>query len=467
MSTFRLNSLEGGFRRGSFSPPNIADLVAWYRADSLVSTAIDPGSLSPVVRYRADTGITLNGSKVSAWADSISGGTHNLTQVTGSKQPTFNASDAAYNNQPSVAFDSASFQWLTSATWASSIAAPFSIVVIGNDDGTAAIQQYTDAEVGGSETGIIYNNSGAYDWYSGTVRHSAVVASSSPKVIAANFGTSGSIWVNSNSTNATANSGTNALTGLTLGNSSSGDNELNGKMVELIVFNRALTQAEVNGIQAYATTRYGINTKINSWTDQATPHDSTHDVVQTVYSKMPTLTTDSSYNNQPTLSFVAASLQEIGSSTWSTLISNPFTIIAAYNSDGGSNQELVAFGYNAGVNEYELNATDGTGGTPSLYNGTFLQNAASPDANKHATVGIFGTSGAIYDNAKTVKASGSTGNAGMKDINLGSVSGAAGGGGNLNGKIAEVIIYSRALTQAEVNQVITYLGNRYGILISQ
>jgi len=67
----------------SFSPINISGCVLWLRAD---------------------LGVTLNTTTVSAWADQ-SGNGNNFSQGTANKQPTFTASDAAINSQPVLDFD--------------------------------------------------------------------------------------------------------------------------------------------------------------------------------------------------------------------------------------------------------------------------------------------------------------------------------------------------------------------------
>lgn len=74
-----------GARRGgaSFTPTSLSGCVLWLRAD---------------------LGVTLNGSTVSAWADQSGSGNH-VSQGTAANQPTFTANDAACGNKATVAFD--------------------------------------------------------------------------------------------------------------------------------------------------------------------------------------------------------------------------------------------------------------------------------------------------------------------------------------------------------------------------
>lgn len=67
----------------SWSPADIADAFAWYRADQ---------------------GVTLVGSDVSALAD-LSGNGRHLSEAT--NRPLFNASNANFNGQPTITFDGA------------------------------------------------------------------------------------------------------------------------------------------------------------------------------------------------------------------------------------------------------------------------------------------------------------------------------------------------------------------------
>ena len=59
--------------------------------------------------FRADLGITLNGSAVSAWADQTSNH-FDIAQATGANQPTFTASEPTLNNRPCLTFTGS--QWL-------------------------------------------------------------------------------------------------------------------------------------------------------------------------------------------------------------------------------------------------------------------------------------------------------------------------------------------------------------------
>jgi len=76
--------------RQPFSPSQLTTLFGWYRAD---------------------LGVTLNGSTVSAWADQSGLGNH-LGQTVGAQQPVFNVTDSEFNNLPSITFNNANSTYL-------------------------------------------------------------------------------------------------------------------------------------------------------------------------------------------------------------------------------------------------------------------------------------------------------------------------------------------------------------------
>ncbi len=105
-----------------------------------------------------------DGGAVSSWRNGGSVGTPNFTQGTGSKRPTYRASTAAYNNQPTVQGDgtddflACNFDDLTQ---------PFWIVLLGNYGNNTAIAKYL-CDAFSVQAGIIYNNSSTkYHTYSG------------------------------------------------------------------------------------------------------------------------------------------------------------------------------------------------------------------------------------------------------------------------------------------------------------
>jgi len=218
-----------------FSPRNISGLALWLRADKGVTIA---------------TG-------VSSWADQ-SGNGNTATQATGSAQPTRNASDASYNNQATLSFASAASQFLaTGAT--PSLSQPFSIVVVGNDSGAAAIQALADDK---AATLYFANNGSGHYYLSGGLNVTTnAAASNTPKVLIATInGASTTIRLSAATPDVTGNIGAATLTGVSIGCIGNGvSGFLNGKIAEVAVYSKALSVAEVAAINNYANKRYGIS----------------------------------------------------------------------------------------------------------------------------------------------------------------------------------------------------------------
>lgn len=223
-----------------FSPLSLANCAAWYRAD---------------------LGITI-GTGVSAWADQSGTGdaNKNLSQGTGSQQPTRNNSDAGYNNQPTLSFASASLQYLISGSWASPLSLPETVFVVGNTDGSVTNQAYSDGQ---GNSRLLYTNSGAARavMYAGATLSSGLGLTSSPLVICSIFNAgSSSIFVSAQTASASGSSGAGGTTRsfLLAGVAAGPTAYLNGKLAEIIVYSRALSSTERAQVFVYLGTRYGI-----------------------------------------------------------------------------------------------------------------------------------------------------------------------------------------------------------------
>ncbi len=228
-----------GVGGSTFTPPSLLGLVAWYRADK---------------------GITI-ATGVHTWADQSGTGdsNKNLIQATGSAQPTLNATDAAFNNQATLSFVSASSQYLQSATWASSLSQPATIFVVGSDDGSASIEVYVDGTGATQRMVIEKDNATQYQWYAGTAQNKTLTTGAKA-VLAGMFNNTTSFAYYSAKTPVLSNStfGTEPIIGLTVGAAYNGSNPLNGKIAEVIIYNSNLSATNINQVLAYVGTRYNI-----------------------------------------------------------------------------------------------------------------------------------------------------------------------------------------------------------------
>ncbi len=228
----------GGGAAAAFSPTSISGIAGWWRAD--LGRTIATG--------------------VSQWNDQSGSGdaNRNLVQATGSKQPTYNATDAAFNNQSTLSFASASSQQLDSAgNWSGALSQPYSIFLVGADGG-AGFQGWASNTA--SSVAINYGNGSAnMVIYAGSFLASTQGASSSPKMVGGVFnGGSSAIYENARTPRATGAAGATALAQLTLGANPGAGIYLNGKLAEGLVYAKALSAGEIDQLSTYFTSRYGI-----------------------------------------------------------------------------------------------------------------------------------------------------------------------------------------------------------------
>ena len=228
----------------SFSPANISGLSLWLKADA---------------------GVTTSGSNVTAWADQ-SGNGQNATAA-GSYRPTFVSTDAQFNNKPSILFDGVG----------NSFVIPSINFNINTNNSIFVAFRVSDGE-----TGTFLTQGGAGNYFIGITDNAlnisnsntagiiaAGLASDNTKniVSATNNNYSFTLYQNGSQVGDTTvynefiNDGTEMLIGGDTSTVNSGQADsywLNGKIAEIIVYNRAVTTPERQQVEAYLNTKYAI-----------------------------------------------------------------------------------------------------------------------------------------------------------------------------------------------------------------
>ena len=173
--------------------------------------------------------------------------------------------DAAYNHQATLSFASASTQNMSSGSWASPLALPETVYVVGNYDGTATDQRMTDDtasfdRVTGNGVSVV---TGFGTTSNGATLDIATATTASPNIYAGYFDTAANskIWVSTLTAAATGNAGTSAATrtGIVVGSSAGNAAFTNGKIAEVFVVAGAVSAATHALAMAYLGTRYGIS----------------------------------------------------------------------------------------------------------------------------------------------------------------------------------------------------------------
>lgn len=223
-------SRRGGGDSGFSSPAGLPGILHWYRADS---------------------GITI-ATGVSQWNDII--GSAHLLQGTLALQPSYNATDAAYNNQPTIQAASAG-PYLSVTATASTQA--FAVWVVG--EALTAGQVLASTGTGGTVP-IVYNVGGNFRSNAGTDLASGVAATAKHAILAVFNGASSFIGVDNWLTGGVSgNAGAGNGTAIGVLAYSSGTFPTAGKIAELIISAGVPSASSIRSMARYMGPRYGIS----------------------------------------------------------------------------------------------------------------------------------------------------------------------------------------------------------------
>ena len=220
---------------GSFIPTDISDLALWLDASD-------------------SSTITFNGSDASAWADK-SGNGKNCVQGTPSRQPTYNAT--GMNSKGTLIFDGSN---TTMENAGLSVTQPNTIIIVASQDVQGSNKKMFDAINASPQ--LIESGSVSDDiqMYAGSNVSSiaSIVTIGDPFVCSAVFnGGSSYLYFNGAYANL-GNVGANNLTNYIVGADHSIADFWNGKISEILVFDKALSDAERRRVEDYAITKWGI-----------------------------------------------------------------------------------------------------------------------------------------------------------------------------------------------------------------
>lgn len=219
---------ETGGGGGSFDPLSIAwDLAFW---------AEDPSWTNPG-----------DGNAVSQWDDASGNGLH-LTQGTGSQQPTYRASTAAFNGQPTVEF---AIDWMSTAGFTA--IATGDVFCVASSETSSFVWAGND---GSHRWDLLHASSGNFALHNGG-SYITVAGDTDPHAIRATYDSTDVLNVDGTDI-LSGNAGTHSLDGLYVGRYYfDTTNRLAGHIAFLGIIDGGLTAQERSDLLAWSQSHYG------------------------------------------------------------------------------------------------------------------------------------------------------------------------------------------------------------------
>jgi hypothetical protein len=215
---------------------------------------------------------------------------------------------------------------------------------------------------------------------------------------------------------------------------------------------------QVLGCQAWYRADLGVTVAagVSQWSDQSGAVDVARNALQPDPMYQPSLTgSDVAYNGKATLGFASSQSQSLHTGIWSVPLTQPYTVMIVGQQSSGAFVDGLTSTTNGRL------FTDGASYT-GYWAGSVLVASVRMTSPSVAIVTVNGPLSAIYLTALTPQATGAVGVQTPTGLSIGAdwI-----GTSHLQGKIAEIGYWNRAVSPAEISVLMGYAGKRYGMTI--
>ena len=504
LAVFGLSQLYGsGTGAAPIGPGGVDDagLTLWLDADDASTVFQDRACTGPSIAGASATG----SGDVGCWLDKSGQNNHVTVTTDEQKEPNYLANEL--NGRPTLNFDTDALV-APDADQITSNSSYTKFVVYSTDVGSSGAQNLISSSTTNSHAFLAPGGNLA-TWHGGTFLSSGAQPHGAYYVGTTRYAApdSGTNILNVDGVELDSNTTIVGLTNVTptqIGNHDNGS-DLDGKIAEAIIYDRALTDAEINQVECYLGTKWGLDVDhcpspggvdadlalwlkasdgvslkptgsgVDAWTDQvnlltlndARPGDAQH------------VANSTDFNFNPAVDFTSGLTQLTANNT--TFLGTDHITASVYavtHGVGGADRETVFIYKNSNANStnstgtaangvvgLELNGSAYTNDTgvsvaaSGVNDGTHLSTLVGEDVNFIRTYhldGAVNTSGNSAQNREI--------NANEDQLSIGSY---GGGGHPFDGSLAELIIYDETAGDQDRQQIESYLALKYGITLDQ
>ncbi|MFO7922972.1 MAG: hypothetical protein R6U58_04700, partial [Bacteroidales bacterium] len=371
--------------------------------------------------------------------------------------------------------------YLETTSFSSALSQPNTIFVVWQTNSTGT-QVVVDGIDNDHRHGIYQGTQGGDNvaFVAGSVQSYSRTTPIDPIITSVIFnGTGSEIWENGES-KTTGDVGSHSLTGVTVGvRQGNSDFFLDGDIAEIIIYDRALNFSEQADVEYYLSGKYGISMSDAPVTDGLVLHldagalefdnndpvDRWDDLSgfnnyasQATGVNQPTFNTGI-LNGNPAVSFDGTN-DYLETDAFSSALSQPNTVFVVWKTNSTGTQVVVD-----GIdNNHRHGIYQGTqgGDNVAFFAGSVQSYSRTTPIDPIITSAIFnGTGSEIWENGES-KATGDIGEHSLTGVTVG----VRQGNSNyfLDGDVAEILVYDRALTENERVQVELYLDGKYQLM---